>query len=75
MEYLIPSGGWVIVGEDFDSIRYDDGVTPVTKTQFDRAFSQVEAATVAKEKADAAAKAALLARLGITEEEARLLLS
>ena len=75
MQMLLPNGGWIITENDFDSIIYDDGVTPVTKTDFDRAFNQVEAATVAKETADAAAKAALLTRLGITEEEARLLLS
>ena len=75
MEYLIPTGGWVIVAEDFDSIRYDEGVEPITKNQFDDAFKKVEKAEADKIAADLLAKNALLAKLGITEDEAKLLLS
>jgi len=75
MEYLIPTGGWAIVAEDFDSIRYDEGVEPITKKQFDDAFEQVEKAEADKIAADLAAKNALLEKLGITADEARLLLS
>lgn len=75
MEYLIPTGGWVIVAEDFDSIRYDEGVEPITKKQFDDAFKKVEKAEADKIAADVLAKNALLAKLGITEDEAKLLLS
>ena len=75
MEFLIPSGGWVIVAEDFDSIRYDEGVSPITKKQFDEAFSQVEKAEADKITADAIAKNAILTKLGITADEAALLLS
>ena len=75
MEYLIPTGGWVIVAEDFDSIRYDEGVEPITKKQFDDAFKKVEKAEADKIAADLLAKNALLAKLGITEDEAKLLLS
>lgn len=75
MEYLIPTGGWVIVAEDFDSIRYDDGVSAITKKQFDDAFKQVEKAEADKIAADLAAKNALLEKLGITADEAKLLLS
>lgn len=75
MAHLIPTGGWVIVANDFESIRYDEGVAPITKKQFDDAFSQVEKAEADKISADQAAKNALLAKLGITDDEAKLLLS
>ena len=42
LAHLIPTGGWVIYGKDFSSIVYDEGVTPITKKQFDDAFKIVE---------------------------------
>ena len=74
LEMLFPQGGWSIQGEDFDSIIYDDGITPLTKKQFDDGLEVVDA-WVAQQNADkAAAKQALLDKLGITAEEAQLLL-
>ena len=75
MAFLIPQGGWIITENDFDSIVYDDGVKPITKKQFEDAFEKVEMAQLEKAKSDAAAKQALLEKLGITEDEAKLLLS
>ena len=43
LEMLIPTGGWVITADDFDSIRYDEGVTPITKKQFTDGFAQYDA--------------------------------
>lgn len=75
MNYLIPTGGWVIYEDDFESIIYDEGVTPITKKAFTDALSNFDQIK-AQETADkAAAKAALLDRLGITADEAALLLS
>lgn len=75
MNMLIPTGGWVIYGNDFDSIVYDKGVTPITKKQFDDGFAQFDAWRLAQDLAAVTAKAALLERLGITADEAALLLS
>ena len=72
---LIPNGGWYISGDNFDSIRYDDGVTPITRQQFEDGFSAVDALKNEQASATATAKAALLDRLGISAEEAKLLLS
>ena len=72
---LIPTGGWVITGDEFESIRYDDGVKPLTKKQFENGFAQYDAWKAEQDAAQAAAKATLLARLGITEDEAKPLLS
>jgi hypothetical protein len=70
-----PQGGWVIYGDDFDSIIYDEGVKPVTKSEFEAGFAQFDAWFASQESAKAAEKAALLAKLGITDDEAKLLLS
>ncbi len=71
---LIPTGGWVIYGDDFDSIIYDDGVKPITKKQFTDGFAAFDAWKSEKEAVKASSKSALLDRLGITAEEAKLLL-
>ena len=72
---LRPEGGWVIYGDDFDSIIYDEGVTPVTKKQFTDGFSAYDKIKEQQDAAQASTKAALLERLGITADEAKLLLS
>ncbi len=75
---LIPNGGWVIVGDDFDSIRYDEGVTPITKKQFDDGFKAYDAWKQAQEdKAIQVKEAALakLAALGLTQEDIAALLA
>ena len=72
---LRPNGGWVIVEDDFDSIRYDEGVEPLTKSQYQTGFAKYDAWKAEQDAAAANQKAALLDRLGITADEAKLLLS
>jgi hypothetical protein len=72
---LIPTGGWVIIEDDFDSIRYDEGVSPITKKQYDDGFAAYDSWKAAKEAEVQNRRDALLARLGITQEEANLLLA
>ena len=71
---LIPTGGWVISGDDFEGIQFIEA-TPITKAQFEDGFAQYDAWKAQQDATKAADKAALLARLGITAEEATLLLS
>ena len=71
---LIPTGGWVISGDDFDGITFIEA-TPITKAEFEAGFAQYDAWKAQQDATNAADKAALLARLGITAEEATLLLS
>jgi len=71
---LIPTGGWVITGDDFDSIRYDEGVKPVTKKQFDDGFAAYDSWKAAKEAEMQTRRNTILDRLGITSEEASILL-
>jgi len=72
---LRPDGGWVIVEDNFDSIRWDKGIAPLTKEEYEAGFAQYDAWKLEQDSAKAAQKAALLDRLGITEEEAKLLLA
>lgn len=75
MNYLLPEGGWVITEKDFDSIVYDQGVVPVTKAAFDKAVAEIDSIIANRKAAKETEKAALLAKLGITADEAALLLS
>ena len=72
---LIPTGGWVIYGDDFDSIRYNEGVAPITKKQYTDGFLQYQAWQNEQSTKKAAAKQIILDRLGLTADEAALLLT
>jgi hypothetical protein len=75
LNMLIPTGGYVIYGEDFDSIIYDEGVTPITKKQFDDGFAAYDDFKAKQDADKAAAKAAIYERLGLTADELALLLA
>jgi len=74
MEMLIPKGGWVITGNEYEGIQFTQ-CEAITKAQFEAGFAQYDAWIAAKELQAATDKAALLAKLGITADEAKLLLS
>lgn len=74
LEYLIPTGGWVIVGEDYEGIQFIEA-EPITKKEYEDGFAKVDAWKTQQITKKTAEKAALLAKLGITEDEAKLLLS
>ena len=71
---LIPDGGYVQTGTEFEGIQFLE-CEPITKAQFEAGFAQYDAWKVDQDSKAAADKAALLAKLGITADEARLLLS
>jgi hypothetical protein len=73
LSYLIPTGGWVISGVDYEGIQFIEA-EPITKKQFTDGFAQYDKWKADQDAANATAKAALLARLGITADEAKLLL-
>lgn len=70
---LLPQGGWAITGEDWEGVEFFEA-TPITKKQFTDGFAQYDAWKAEQDAAQASSKAALLDRLGITAEEANLLL-
>jgi len=71
---LIPNGGYVQVGEDYEGIQFID-CKPITKKQYEDGFAQFDKMKAKQDAEKAASKAALFEKLGITEEEAQLLFS
>jgi len=83
MDYLVkairklkPNSEFVFSNNDYSTIQWFilEGEAP-TQAEIDAAIKQVKADEVAKAEARATQKAALLNRLGITEEEAKLFLA
>jgi hypothetical protein len=70
---LIPNGGYVANGETYEGIEFLEA-TPITKEEFETGFAQYDTWKAEQDAAKATAKQALLDRLGITAEEAQLLL-
>lgn len=74
LSMLIPNGGYVQTGTDYEGIEFID-CEPITKKQYTDGFAQYDAWKAEQDASKAAEKTALLAKLGITEDEAKLLLS
>jgi len=70
---LIPDGGYVATGDTFEGIQFIE-CEPITKAAFEAGFAQFDAWKSEQEATKATDKAALLERLGITADEAKLLL-
>jgi hypothetical protein len=83
MSYLVkaikklkPTAEFSFTNDDYSTIKWDvlEGEAP-TQLEIDAAIEQVKADEIAEAEAKANQKAALLDRLGITEDEAKLLLA
>ena len=74
LSMLIPKGGFIQIGDDYEGIQFIE-CEPITKDQYEAGFAQYDALKAEQDAAQAAAKSALLERLGITEDEAKLLLA
>jgi len=75
LRMLCPAGGWIIVGDDFDGITWVGEGTRCTKKQFEDGFGTVDAFMAQQESERIAQKQSILDRLGITAEEAAIVLS
>jgi hypothetical protein len=73
---LKPNSEFSFTDDDYSTIKWDvlDGDAP-TQKEIDAAIKEIKADEAQAEATKAIAKAALLSRLGITAEEAVLLLS
>jgi len=73
---LRPNSEFTYFDRDYSTIKWDvlEGDAP-TQAEIDEAIEQIKADEIIEAQAKAEAKAALLAQLGITEEQAKLLLS
>jgi hypothetical protein len=75
LEMLIPTGGWVIRGNDYEGIEFIEA-TPITKAQFNAGFAKFDAWKAEQDEKAAADKAAVqakLAALGLTTDDLKAL--
>ena len=59
LNMLIPTGGWIIYGNDWDGVQFIEA-TPITKEQFEAGFAQYDAWKLAQEEQALTAKAAIV---------------
>lgn len=73
---LRPSAEFSFIEQDYSTIKWDvlEGKAP-TKAEIDAEIARIKADEITEAQNKATAKAALLERLGITADEAALLLS
>jgi len=72
---LIPQGGWVITGNDYEGIQFLE-CEPITKAQFTAGFAQYDAWKAEQDAAEVAAKDAAQAKLtalGLTADDLKAL--
>jgi len=74
LEMLCPDGGWILIGDDYEGITWVDDRPRCTKKEFEAGFVKVEKYKAEQEAAKQATKNSILDRLGITADEAKLLL-
>jgi hypothetical protein len=75
LSMLIPQGGWVIVGDDYEGITFLE-CEPITKEQFEAGFAQFDAWKAEQDAQALAAKAAAEAKLealGLTADDLKAL--
>ena len=70
---LIPNGGYVQTGTEYEGIEFIE-CDPITKEEYEAGFAQYDAWKAEQQAIKAEARSALLERLGITEEEAQLII-
>lgn len=76
MSILRPNGGWVIKDLDFNSITYDENVSPVSEDEFHKAINDYPKIKQAQQEQIVAAKQAAeakLAALGLTTDDLKAL--
>jgi hypothetical protein len=72
---LCPDIEYTLSGENYEDIVWHNGSPAITKAQYEAGFAQYDSLKAEQAEAKATQKAALLDRLGITEDEAKLLLA
>jgi hypothetical protein len=75
LEMLCKGVEYVYRGENYEDIDWLGEKPAITKAKFEAGFAQYDAFKAEQDAAQTAAKSALLDRLGMTEDEAKLLLS
>ncbi len=74
LEMLISTGGWTSSGSEYEDIVFLEA-TPITKAEYEAGVIAYPAWKAEQEAKALADKAALLAKLGLTADEFKTLLS
>ena len=74
LSMLIPNGGWIMTGNNYEGIQFLE-CEPITKKQFTDGFKLYDSWKANQDSAKALAKSELLKRLGMTLDEVTLLLN
>jgi two-component SAPR family response regulator len=73
---LRPNKEYSVNGQDVTQIEWQDPKTkPITQEELDAAILEIQAERITEAETKATAKAALLKRMGLTADEAALLLA
>jgi len=75
LEYKYPTDEWTLNGDDYEGLTWVSKTPKPSKATLDGLWQEVQDLIQTEKQAKAAQKAALLNRLGITEDEAKLLLA
>lgn len=73
LSILIPGGGWAMTGNTYEDIQFIE-CEPITKKQYEDGFKTADAKLAALEAEKTANRQAILDRLGLTADEAAILL-
>jgi hypothetical protein len=65
---------WILDGDDYSGLTWLSDTPKPTKTTLDNLWKKVQEEIVAEAEAKAAAKAAILDRIGLTVDELKLIL-
>jgi hypothetical protein len=72
--FLCPNVEYVIYGDTYDGINWLKGEIGLTEKEFNDGFAKVDAMKAKAESEAEAKRAAILERLGLTADEAKLLI-
>lgn len=75
LERKFPGEIWTLNGDDYEGLTWLSDTTKPTKAKLNSLWTEVQSEMQTQAEAKIASREALLARLGITAEEAKLLLS
>jgi len=75
LHYKYAGSYWTLNGDDYEGLTWFSDTPKPSKATLDKLWDEVKDLMAAETKAKALAKSDLLAKLGITEDEAKLLLS
>ncbi len=71
--YLRPNGGWLQRGEEYEGIEFID-CEPFSREEFEAGFAQYDTWKAEQDALAQAKRQSLLDKLGISQEEAQILL-